>query len=666
MIDKIWHFAPSNHTTNMGQSGDSSDQFSNYPINNLAREILQNSLDARKGDGQVIVEFHQFTTPASDFPGLDSMLSYIIRLYNQKNESKNSDPKEKAFVSNLVNVLKNASRTNKIRWLRISDFNTSGLWGSSNKTDKDNPWFAFIHGAGKNQKNENSGGSRGQGKSAIFINSLIRTMFVSTYAYNEELRREETASIGVAKLLSLLLDEEDPINPDYTLGVGYCVDDTDDAKKYNSPSDETLKIDCEFRRKDKQYGTDIYIPFFSGEDGWDETIELECIISFLPAIINSDLKIIVSRDDTTIIDEITKGTVNDFLIGKGNNKKEARGVLNVLTSTNTKKIPYVKDGFEMTLWLLQDNLEGQNLIYEYRLPTMMKIRKESIDSNVGYTGVLFIEGKEISKRLRSIEDATHSNWYIGKYRESGYEKNEIVEALNTLNSFIEDECHKFGANSSEESVYFEVGGWDTEQDNSTLSLEDSGEIGLPTDDIIFNMKKDEVRNPRRKSLKRKGNVIDDNGSAENDVLDIGEIGSGDGEYTHPKGHNDGDGGEMHEGSESGNYDPNKGETIVIARRKIATVKAIIPSINPEEGIYDLIFKPEKTGTDAHIEILKVGVDGENEKTKIYYAKINNRDLPVVNNKIVLDKIQKNAEYRIRLQLDENSNYIWEVNIDAED
>lgn len=666
-MKKIWNFPAANHGLSNGYSGDGSDQFSNYPLNNLAREIIQNSLDARRGEAPVVVEFHHFYGPAEDLPGIDSLVDYIMRLYNQKTNSKNADPKEVNFTKNLLSALHSANNSKKIRWLRISDFNTTGLWGSSTPANKDTAWFAFVNGAGKNQKGEKSGGSRGQGKSAIFVNSLLKTMYVSTYAFNEDADTEEKANIGVAKLLSLLLDDEDPYNPDYTQGVGYCVEDNETAKKYNSPSARLLELDPEFSREEMGYGTDIYLPFFCGEDNWDEVVEIESIISFLPAIVNDDLRVVITYDNTTVRHEINFSNITPYLSGKGWGKKEAKAIYNVLTSTNTKKIPYTeKPGFEMTLWLLQDNMDGANYVYEYRLPTMMKIRKEAKDSSVGYTGVLFIEGEEICKRLRSVEDATHSNWYIGKYKDSGFEKKQIDDALKILDNFISIECQRFGTTGSEESIYFDIKGWDTEEETLDLSVEKKKEVGLPTDDIVFDMKNDDVKNPRRKRLKKKGNVIDDRGSAEADVMDIGQIGEGEEEYSHPEGHNQGNGGEIHSGSQIGNYNPNEGETLVIARRKIATINARMPSICPEDGLFDLVFKPEKTGTDAHVEILKAGVDGENEKTKIVSAMMDGQVLPIVNNRIVLDKIVKNTEYRIHLKLDETSNYIWEVNIDAED
>lgn len=665
-MERIWNFPPANHTISMGYSGDGSDQFGNYPINNLAREIIQNSIDAREGNSPVVVEFHHFTGPATDFPGFESFVNYVLRLYSQKNK-KEVDSKEQNFVKNLMSALNSANNSNKIRWLRISDFNTSGLYGADTPADKNTPWFAFINSAGKNQKGEKSGGSRGQGKNAIFVNSSLRSMLVSTYAYNKNSNKEEKVNTGVAKLLSLLLDEEDKFNPDYTLGVGYCVEDTETAKKYNSPYPGLLDLDPEFNRDEMGYGTDIYIPFFSGEESWDETLEVEVIFSFMPAIKNGDLRVVVSYDDTTVRHEIDSSNILQYIQGRGWNKKDCRAIYNVLTSTNTKKIPFKdKPGFEMTLLLLQDQVDGTNTVYEYRAPTMMKIRKEDKESSVGYTGVLLLEGDEICKRLRSVEDATHSSWYVGKYKDSGFEKRQIEEALNILDNFISVECQRFGTSGTTESIYFDVKGWDSEEESLDMSVEQKKEIGLPTDDIIFDMKNDDDKNPRRKRLKKKGNVIDNNGSAEADVLDIGETGTGTEEFTHPEGHNKSGGGEIHGGNTNDVYDPNKGETLVVARRRIATVNARMPSIYPEDGLFDLVFKPEKTGTDAHIEVLKAGVDGESEKTKILSAIMDGTELKIENNKIVLEKIVKNTEYRIHLKLDETANYIWEVNVDAED
>ena len=664
-MSKFWNFPLSNHGLNYGDQGEGAGSFINYRLNNLAREIIQNSLDARKDSNPVIVEFHLFSTEASDFPGIESFFEYVMGLKAQY-KGDNVDPKAKVLIKNTITALNAANSHNKITWLRISDKNTTGMWGSSTPGNQETAWFAFVNGVGKNQKGENSGGSRGKGKASIFINSAINTLFVSTCAQNPNSKDIEKAHMGVTRLLSLNIDDGSDI-PDYTQGVGYCVEDDENAKKYNLASNGYLEIDPEFDRDAEGTGTDIYIPFFMEDDNWDDVIATESIISFLPAIMADDLRIVISYDNTTVKRVINYSNLTPFINGQSRAEKEAKLLYNVLSSKDTKVIKYEsKPGFEMSLYLLQDNVNGTNNVYEYRVPPKMKIRKEPKESSVGYNGILFIEGDEISKRLRSIEDETHSNWYINRYKESGYERIQILEALNTLDDFVSSECQKLGMSGSEESVYFDVRGWNSEDDNYDMSVEEKKDFGLPTKEVTFDTKKDTNKNPSRKPLKRKGNEIDDSGSADANVEDTGTPGTGNESYSHPEGHNNGRGGEIHSGKGTDNYDPDKGEKILIGRRTIATAKCGIPAKDMQDGLFDLIFIPQKTGTDVEIEILKSGTDSGFEETKILSASLNGKTLNIEKNKIHLDKINKDAFYRINLKLDEHSNFTWEVNINAEE
>ena len=557
----------------------------------------------------------------------------------------------------------------QVCWLRISDFNTSGLFGSSTPANQNTPWFAFINGAGKNQKSEYSGGSRGLGKNAIFVNSLIRTMFVSTFTNNPDTDKEELANTAIAKLLSFVRYDIDPARPDWTQGIGFCIEDSEEAVKYNSPNDGLLEIDPEFNRAEMGYGTDIYLPCFGLEDNWDDIIALETLISFMPAIVSGDLIVRISYDDTTVVKEISPANIGMLVSGRGKGKPEAKALYNVFKSTQTKKCQYItKDGFEMTLLILQDNLDGLNEVYEYRLPTKMLIRHERKDCAVGYTGVLLIEGKEICKRLRSVEDATHRKWSVSRYKESSFTKRDIEQAINVLDNFVENECSRFGSVSSEEKVYFDVAGWNSEEDVLNLSVDEQKDFGLPTDEIVCSMKADTTKNPKRKPYKKKGNVVNDDGDAETNMEDVGKPGEGEEPYSHPTGHNKGLGGEIHGGNGEDTYNPDEGDNIVVARKRIETANAKIPSVYPDDGLYDLVFSPKKTGIEIEIEVVKTGIGGENEPTKILSAMLDStgKALEIKNNKIIMDKIEKGIEYRIHLQLAETKNYVYEVNIDGKE
>jgi hypothetical protein len=659
-VKKTWRFPESNYSISQGAGRIVNDEFNNFPLNNLSREIIQNSLDARLGNERVTVQFHHFHLPKESFPEIAKYFEYVLRLYRQYNQL--DTPKEKIIVNNMLRAL----NSNTMSWLRISDFNTTGLWGASSPSSQKTPWFAFIKSAGKNQKVDTAGGSKGLGKDAIFTNSILKTMFVSTYTKNLISNDEELSSIGIAKLLSLTLDEENPNNPDYTQGVGFYVDDQEEALKYLSHSSELLDIDPEYDRKKMGYGTDIYLPCFANEDGWDDTIITESIISFLPAIMDNQLKVIVSYDNTTISHEIDSSNMAPFISGKKASKKEARALYNVFKSTNTKIIKHEKSGFEMTLYLLQDALDGLDSVYQYRLPTKMKIIEEKVISSVGYTGILLIEGDELCKRLRSVENATHNRWSVGRYKETDYSKTQIEEAIRTVSSFVSEECEKFGIADQSDAIYYNVAGWNSEEDIEDMSIGEHSEIGLPTTEVVFDMKTDTVKNTNRKPYKKKGNVIDINGNAESDILDIGTPGEEGEISTHPSGNSHNGSGGIHPGVIEVTYDPNKGEKAVLSRKTISAINARIPAVEPSEGFFDLVFIPSKTGTDVNIELSKLSVEGEIEATNIITARMDQTNLLIKDNKIHLDKIEKGRQYRIHLKLEENSNYIWEVNIDAEE
>lgn len=666
-MSRIWNFPLSLHTQNSGTGGTGLDQFSGAPYNNLAREIIQNSLDARRNENEpVVVEFHSFCTTIENVPGIDSLADYALRMYNQYSRGSSVSKEDKTVAQNAIKAI----QQKKVQWLRISDFMTTGLWGSSQLEDQNTAWFAFIHGTGRNQKRKKSGGSKGLGKNAIFVNSIIRSLFVSTYAHNKKNESEEIASIGIAKLLSITDQTDKSPVPDWTQGVGYCVDDTPVAKKYNSPTNDFLNIDSSFDREAEGYGTDIFLPFFTADEDWQYCLIYETLISFMPAIYNGDLTVKITSDGPfpdLIIDAYNLvNRINDLPLSSSW-RKEAKGIYDVLNSNMTQTIVYKtnKPGFEMRLLLLQSNKDGLNTVYTYRFPTKMRIQKYNPPSSAGFTGVLYIEGDEICERLRAVEDATHSKWYVNKHKDSGYERDKINEAINAVEQFIFQECSRLGTEGTAEYVNLDIAGWNSEEEISTMSPEKQEEFGLPSSEVVFDSKVDSVKNSKR-PRKRKSNRIDDKGNVESEIEDIGTIGEGDKTALPPEGHNEGKGGEYHAGGGEEKFDPEKGTQIVIARRRVATVKSQMPAINPKEGLFDLIITPEKTCNDAFIEIVKSGVEGESESVTILAASSSDFEPKIVNNKIHVERLEKHQTYKVSVKLDEARNYIWEVNIDAED
>lgn len=141
-----------------------------------------------------------------------------------------------------------------VPFLRISDFNTTGLLGS--KDEYNTPWCNLTKSSGASDKAGTSGGSFGIGKFAPFACSEFRTVFYSTLDIENV-----TAFQGISRITSFRREEDG----DITAGVGYY------GNRDNQPVYSQLNLDPNFRREKGQTGTDVYIAgfrfFFNGLEG---------------------------------------------------------------------------------------------------------------------------------------------------------------------------------------------------------------------------------------------------------------------------------------------------------------------------------------------------------------------------------------------------------------
>ena len=667
MIENLtWNFPKSGKTTLNSSDNNNIDTFSDDRIGNLVREILQNSLDACLNDQAVRVEFRAFKTKTNIFPGLVAFRAY---LENWKNTQLDLDPddKETIFVNRALEQLSKEEMV----WLRISDFNTTGLWGSTSSSPK-TPYFSFVHGAGKNSKQSLvSGGSKGVGKNAILANSELQTMFVSTST-----KDNEEAFIGISFLVS---SDENNINNDWTLGIGFCVKD-DQNKEQNKPVPTINDIDPTFDRRKHGYGTDIYIPCFIDDHDWIKQMSGQVIYSFLPAIIKKriSIKIIDGLGDLGFDSELEinssniSALVNQTATYKSRFQKDScQNIYNSLTDANKKKIVYdSKPGFKMSMYLLEDDYSGDNKLYVYRCPTRMFIKSYDINAFVKCTGVLFIEGEELAQRLRSIEDGTHSKWSKLKYNKTKYTLEEITEALDAVDDFIDKKANNFGNNemaTESDFDYMVENDWCSADDDHEITRESVGESGLPISRATFSIRNDPSKHSRKKKpLKRKSNKRTDEDSGVTNYVEIeGVPGQEDDAMLLINGRNKSSDGENLEGTQEGSADETNNGIIVKSRKAVEIHNIKISSVNPKDGLFNLIFIPKNSGDDVEVELFIIGTGiNDNIPVTILKAKTGIFPLKTKKNKFYLKRIERGSKYKVSLKLDVNQNYVWEVNVSA--
>lgn len=279
-----WNFPSNNHSQIIGIADSGVEMFKGTPIKSLAREICQNSLDARLDNAHPArLEFETFTINPKTIPD-SSNLEDAFERSRDFWKIQDSTQARNFFKRALKDM-----NANTIKCLRISDFNTSGLTGS--RDEYNSPWCNLTKSSGASNKSGSNGGSFGIGKFAPFACSSLRTVFYSTYDVDNI-----SASQGVARLTTFKNKKKET-----TQGIGFYGCDK------NSPMYNQYSLNPNYTRPEKCTGTDIFIAGFTGETGWEHQMVASILDGFLYAIYTGSL--VVDVDGITI----NKETLPDLM-----------------------------------------------------------------------------------------------------------------------------------------------------------------------------------------------------------------------------------------------------------------------------------------------------------------------------------------------------------------
>lgn len=404
-----WRFPSNNNGQLIGISESGVETFKGTPIKSLAREICQNSIDAVKNQGlPARIEFRTFDLKPSEIPRFDQLQNafhYARQFWESLNNKKASDFFKKAEAE---------SRKEKIRCLRISDFNTTGLTGS----DKDygTPWSNLIKSSGASDKGGVSGGSFGIGKFAPFSCSLFRTVFYSTVDEDGV-----EASQGVSRLTSF----PENGNGDMTQGIGFY------GKERNTPIRGQMFLDPDFRREKDDTGTDIYLIGFNAGAGWENTMAASVLDGFLYAVWKGNL--VVDIDGTVISQDSLPEMIKKFKPFFGP-REYADEYYRVLTAAKDEASDYEQDieGLGMARLRLMIAPELSRRVAMVRGTGMKIFDKDRINSNISFAGVLYVEGVKLNETLRQMENPEHTQWQPARADDPKYAE----KVRKSLFSFI--------------------------------------------------------------------------------------------------------------------------------------------------------------------------------------------------------------------------------------
>ncbi len=608
-----WRFPSNSYASTTGLDTADLETFKSDASAALAREISQNSIDARRSgtNEPVRIEFKKITIKNNEIPGFNEIvnnINYCIEHWKQFGSQKTVDALEK--------MLKEIKREN-IVCLRISDYNTTGLKGVS-KSDN-SPWHNLIHGTGVSEKSSTSGGSKGIGKFATFVNSHFRTVFYSTKTIDGEVGYE-----GICKLCSGKIPGSDQL----TQGIGYF-----GINEKNQPILSEFNLDKNHNRNSDQYGTDIYIIGFKDEENWKEDIICKVLDSFMSAIIYSMLEVTV---DDILINKSTLDAIvyNDKIVRTKLAKQKILSQYLLLTDdkTHTEEIDVAPFG---NVKLFVRTFEGKDADIATNKCTMirypyMKIKDKSIQSLVKVSALCIIPDNKLNVKLREIENPQHIDWEFNRIEDVTL-RNSFKSKIDSLYKKINEVITKYTLKESQQTT-------ELEGSENFISHDDS-QADVSNLEIMKKTENPEItKKHRTKEKPQLGSIVDKN--IDNETPDFDSYGPSDDDYPHG-GVGKGNGGNGRKG------EPGSGNTGgIYATNELRNLKFTFMCINKKNNEYLISFVSESD--DEDVELIVRGQDEGNYAIplNVYDCTINGIPAKVENKERIHLKLKKGDKYKV--------------------
>ena len=586
-----WSFPLNNSGEINGIDGPGFDHFKGSPISSLAKEICQNSLDACLDKTKPVnLVFNLMSIKNGQIPQIEELKANLLKA-EQSGELYEHNKKVRTFFSKAVSIAE-GSDGNDIKCLRISDFNTTGLTGSSK--DFGSPWIYITKSSGVSDKVSTAGGSKGIGKFAAYVCSDLRTVIYSTL----DCEGVEAAQ-GISRLVSFK-NEDGQI----TQGTGYY-----GIAEGNKPYKNQFFFNESDKRKKEEYGTDIYILAFNGKsESWMEDLILSVIESFMFAIYKGSL--VVKVQDKLINKDNLLSLIEEY-----KEKLESRGCAydyyQILTESEEDCHTYRQNiaglGNVSLRILLKPNMK--RCVAMVRSNGMKIYDQKGFNSIISFAGILYVEGEELNSYLRSLENATHTAWEEAR-ADNVKEAKKITKAIR---GFIRETFNKLKMSRNDDKVDAKIGEYLA--DESSIGKENSQQEEIMDKIKSFSIEKKNIERTKNKSdippkKKKSQTATEDDENEQNESSGIDFTGGKDTDG-HATEKND-----INEGQQKEHIPVKRPKKIV----KVEPVKLRWICVNRNENVYRLILLSPVSLDNAYINIF---LSAESGRYDAYIKQVNN-------------------------------------------
>lgn len=574
-------------------------------LDNLAREICQNSLDAKDpySEEPVIVEFKLTTVQKEGYPFLQEYSEYLKNgkiFWRDKNDKK---------VMQFLEKAENLIEENEIKILSASDYNTTGLTGSDCGMMESSIWSALVNSDGVSDKSDGSGGSYGIGKNAPFACSDLSLVFYNTYAKDGKKAME-----GVARAATLMDN-----NNELTQAIGHYRSD-------RGFMPITEDISCRIRDKfirDK-HGTDIIIvgcnSFIEKNNDWQDKLVQAILHHFLLAIMEDKLvvkieNVLINKETLVdLIDKYKNANTNSFLTSnfyETLTDPEGGVIYKTIIEDNDLEI-YLKSKPDYKRKIAKFRRSGM-LVWEHGKRTYQN-----------FTAVVIVRGEQLNEILRKTEPPKHNIW-DAKRIEDREEAKQAQKYIDQIDNEILSSISNIYSEEISDSVDSGVGEF-LPDDLSNLSEKKPGTDKLkPVIKIVEKPKLQKIYMNESMDFAGtdEGKEVPDDSFVHN---------SSDSDYRFPeyKPQNKVDRDDTSE-DESEGISPQEGT------KKLTTYPNIkyqrITAVSQNAGLYKIILCPTEDCNSLYIEFSAIGEGDSNDKIIVEKFTIDKQTTPCNNTKI---------------------------------
>jgi len=344
----------------------------------LARELIQNSLDARLDETKPVhVMFELLKLQRSQIPGMDYLQQTFVKCAEYWTEHE----KVRAFFDRAAEL---ASQP-KLTALKVGDYNTTGVPGTD--TDRCQNWYHLIRCAGSSSKWGGEGGSFGIGKNAPFAASRLRTVFYSTNTDGGSV-----AFQGVSTLVSHKLPDGSTAQPTGFLGG-------DLGESIREPG----HIPHIFRREHR--GLDMIVLEYPAAPTWQNDLVYSVLDNFWPAIDFGDM--IVTVGNQTIDRDNLAQLLNKFNAQEDFTAHQFYQAYKSPTHKFEECLPTVH---ECSLHVTAGDMDLPKRVAMVRKTGMVIYQRGWLRSMLPFCGVFLCRNEEGNRILRDMEPLRHDTW----------------------------------------------------------------------------------------------------------------------------------------------------------------------------------------------------------------------------------------------------------------